>query len=82
MGITNKWLNPYQRSYQQIKAKLIESLTNIKDKDGNVLVTDYSEGNILIIILSLFAAIAKFFTTTLIIWQGNPSYLLLVNTVQ
>lgn len=24
MGITNKWLNPYQRSYQQIKAKLIE----------------------------------------------------------
>ena len=59
MGITNKWLNPYQRSYQQIKAKLIESLTNIKDKDGNVLVTDYSEGNILIIILSLFAAIAE-----------------------
>ena len=65
MGITNKWLNPYQRSYQQIKAKLIESLTNIKDKDGNVLVTDYSEGNILIII-----------------WQGNHSCLLLVNTVQ
>lgn len=59
MGITNKWLNPYQRSYQQIKAKLIESLTNIKDKEGNVLVTDYSEGNILIIILSLFAAIAE-----------------------
>ena len=22
--ITNKWLNPYQRSFQQIKAKLIE----------------------------------------------------------
>lgn len=59
MGITNKWLNPYQRSYQQIKAKLIESLMGIKDKDGNVLITDYSEGNILIIILSLFAAIAE-----------------------
>lgn len=59
MGITNKWLNPYQRSYQQIKAKLIEALTNIKDKDGKTLITDYSEGNILIIILSLFAAIAE-----------------------
>lgn len=59
MGVTNKWLNPYQRSYQQIKAKLIESLMGIKDKDGNVLITDYSEGNILIIILSLFAAIAE-----------------------
>ena len=59
MGITNKWLNPYQRSYQQIKAKLIEGLTNIKDKNGDILITDYSEGNILIIILSLFAAIAE-----------------------
>lgn len=59
MGITNKWLNPYQRSYQQIKAKLIESLMGIKDRGGNVLITDYSEGNILIIILSLFAAIAE-----------------------
>jgi hypothetical protein len=56
--ITNKWLNPYQRSFQQIKAKLIESLTTIKDKNGQTLITDYSEGNILIIILSLFAATA------------------------
>lgn len=59
MGITNKWLNPYQRSYQQIKTKLIEGLTNIRDKNGDILITDYSEGNILIIILSLFAAIAE-----------------------
>lgn len=59
MGITNKWLNPYQRSYQQIKAKLVESLMDLKDKDGQKLITDYSEGNILIIILSLFAAIAE-----------------------
>ena len=44
--ITNKWLNPYQRSFQQIKAKLIESLTTIKDKNGQTLITDYSEGNI------------------------------------
>lgn len=59
MGIINKWLNPYQRSYQQIKAKLVESLMGLKDKDGQKLITDYSEGNILIIILSLFAAIAE-----------------------
>lgn len=59
MGITNKWLNPYQRSYQQIKAKLVESFMGLKDKDGQKLITDYSEGNILIIILSLFAAIAE-----------------------
>lgn len=59
MRITNKWLNPYQRSYQQIKAKLVESLMGLKDKDGQKLITDYSEGNILIIILSLFAAIAE-----------------------
>lgn len=59
MGITNKWLNPYQRSYQQVKAKLVESLMGLKDKDGQKLITDYSEGNILIIILSLFAAIAE-----------------------
>lgn len=59
MGITNKWLNPYQRSYQQIKAKLVESLMGFKDPQGQKLITDYSEGNILIIILSLFAAIAE-----------------------
>lgn len=59
MGITNKWLNPYQRSYQQIKAKLVESLMRLKDPQGQKLITDYSEGNILIIILSLFAAIAE-----------------------
>lgn len=59
MPISNQWLNPYQRSYQQIKQKLIESLIGIKGTDGNTLVTDYSEGNILIIILSLFAAIAE-----------------------
>lgn len=59
MGITNKWLNPYQRSYQQIKAKLVESIMGLKDPQGQKLITDYSEGNILIIILSLFAAIAE-----------------------
>lgn len=59
MGITNRWLTPYQRSYQQIKAKLVESLMGMKNPQGGRLITDYSEGNILIIILSLFAAIAE-----------------------
>ena len=57
--ITNPWLNPLQRSYQQIKTKLINGLANIKDKDGKQLVTDFSEGNILVIILSMFAAVAE-----------------------
>ena len=72
--ITNKWLNPYQRSFQQIKAKLIESLTTIKDKNGQTLITDYSEGNILIIILSLLQLLLKYFIITLITWVGNLSY--------
>ena len=59
MAIYNKWLSPYQRSYQSIKSKLVESLMGIKDTKGDTYITDYSEGNILIIILSLFAAIAE-----------------------
>lgn len=58
MNITNPWLTPYQRSYQQIKAKLIKGLTSIT-YGGRQLVTDVSEGNILVIILSMFAAIAE-----------------------
>lgn len=58
-NITNPWLGTYQRSYQQIKAKLIDDLSSITDKNGNQLITDMSDGNILIIILSMFAAIAE-----------------------
>lgn len=58
-SITNPWIGTYQRSYQQIKANLLEGLTSIKDKDGNQLITDTSDGNILVIILSMFAAIAE-----------------------
>ena len=32
-SITNPWLGTYQRSYQQIKSKLIEGLSNIKDEN-------------------------------------------------
>ena len=57
--ITNPWLGTYHRSYQQIKSKLIEGLSNIKDDNGKQLITDVSEGNILIIVISMFAAIAE-----------------------
>lgn len=58
-NITNPWLGTYQRSYQQIKSKLIEGLSNIKDDNGKQLITDVSEGNILIIVISMFSAIAE-----------------------
>ena len=59
MNITNPWLTPYQRSFHQIKQKLIDGLKSIKDGNGNQLITDVSEGNILVIIISMFAAIAE-----------------------
>ena len=36
-NITNPWLGTYQRSYQQIKSKLIEGLSNIKDDNGKIV---------------------------------------------
>jgi len=59
MNITNPWLTPYQRSFQQIKQKLIDGLKSITDSNGRQLITDVSEGNILVIIISMFAAIAE-----------------------
>ena len=56
MNITNPWLTPYQRSYHQIKQKLIEGLKSITDSQGRQLITDVSEGNILVIVISMFAA--------------------------
>lgn len=57
--LNNPWLNPLQRSYQQIKTKLMDSLDYIKDSNGQPLITDKSEGNIFTIIISLFSAIAE-----------------------
>lgn len=54
MSTSNPWLNPLQRSYNSIKATLISKL---KAKIPEI--TDYSEGNILVIILSVFSAIAE-----------------------
>lgn len=57
--ILNKWLEPYRRSFDSIKYKLLQSLDNIKDSDGNPLITDKSEGNIFVLLISMFAAIAE-----------------------
>ena len=54
MGLDNPWLTPYQRSFNSIKAKLISSMrVNVPE------ITDFTEGNIFVIIISVFAAIAE-----------------------
>ena len=57
--ISNPWLTPLQRGYNQIKSKLLNNVKNITDEEGNPLITDYSEGNIFVIITSMFSAIAE-----------------------
>lgn len=59
MALTNKWTNPLRRSFQDIKNDLLDALQKLEDTNGQPLITDLSEGNILVIILSLFAAIAE-----------------------
>lgn len=54
MAVNNPWLNPLQRSYQNIRGKLIEKL-----KERVPEITDYSEGNIFVLIISVWAAIAE-----------------------
>lgn len=57
----NQWLEPYRRSFSSIKSKLLQNLDQIKDPNNpnNSLITDKSEGNILVWILSQLAAIAE-----------------------
>lgn len=59
MKLSNPWLGPLQRSYQSIKSKLLEELQKIKKPDGSPLITDVSEGNILVLILSYLAGIGE-----------------------
>lgn len=59
MALTNKWTNPFRRSFQDIKNDMLDALMTIKDNSGKPLITDKSEGNIFVIIISLFAAIAE-----------------------
>lgn len=58
-SITNPWLTPLQRGYQSIKDKLINSLLELKNVNGTPLISDVSEGNILVLIISLFSGIAE-----------------------
>ena len=54
MAIFNSWITPLQRSYQSIKSKILDSLrTKVPE------MTDTSEGNIFVIIISAFSAIAE-----------------------
>lgn len=54
MSTSNPWLTPLQRSFSDIKAQVIKSL---KEKVPEI--TDFSEGNIFVLILSIFAGIAE-----------------------
>lgn len=55
----NPWLEPFRRSFQSIKEKLIGEVKQIKDDNGLPLITDTSEGNIVVLLISLFSAIAE-----------------------
>lgn len=54
MIIDNPWIGYLQRSYKQIKASLLNGLRNLAPE-----ITDLSESNILIIILSMFAGLTE-----------------------
>jgi hypothetical protein len=54
MPVSNPWVSYVTRSYQQIKASLIQGLTTKAPE-----VTDHSESNILIILISMFSGVAE-----------------------
>lgn len=53
-NITNPWLTAYQRSYNQIKTSILGNLRRRMPE-----ITDYTEGNIFILIVSIFSGIAE-----------------------
>lgn len=52
--ITNPWLGYFDRSYEQIKKSLLQRMVN-----ANPEMTDHSEGNILVVILGMFAGVGE-----------------------
>ena len=54
MKLTNPWLGYQDRSYQQIKASVTAKMAINAPE-----ITDYSEGNILMKLIGIFAAIGK-----------------------
>lgn len=53
------WLEPFRRSYQSIREKLLGNVKQLKDDEGLPLITDTSEGNIITLLISLFSSIAE-----------------------
>lgn len=54
MPTNNSWLTPYQRSFNSIKQQILSKMrVNVPE------ITDYTEGNILVMIISIFSAIAE-----------------------
>lgn len=54
MIVSNDWVSYITRSYQQIKASLIQGLVSKVPE-----ITDHSESNILIILISMFSGVAE-----------------------
>lgn len=54
MAVKNPWVEYVTRSYQQIKDSLVNRLVS-----SNPEITDFSESNILIIIIGMFAGVAE-----------------------
>lgn len=54
MSTKNPWLTPYQRSFNDIKQQIL-----LKMRSNVPEITDYTEGNILVVIVSIFSAIAE-----------------------
>lgn len=54
MVLINTWVGYLERSYEQVKASLLNRLTTVAPE-----VTDHSEGNILIVILSMFSGVVE-----------------------
>ncbi len=52
--ITNNWVGYLTRSYEQVKASLLSRLVT-----SNPEVTDHSESNILVIVISMFAGVTE-----------------------
>lgn len=57
--IRNKWVKGYERWFEEIKGKLIECVSSMKDKNGESVMRDYWEGNIVIIMVCLFGGIGE-----------------------
>ena len=55
----NKWTETYRRSFQDIKQDMVSALTSIPSPTGGKLITDVSEGNILVIVISAVASVVE-----------------------